>query len=194
MKLCECGCGQPAPIAKENRPNRGLIKGQPQRFIHGHQNRARHGSEESRFLLRIEACRTDGCWIWDRSLQGDGYGYFHRTNGGSTYAHIVSWERVNGPVPEGMELDHLCREPRCFNPEHLEAVSHQVNVLRGVGVAARRATQTHCVAGHEFTEENTYILSGYRNCRTCHKRRSREWWERKRSQLTKEGNSSCRTN
>lgn len=186
MKLCECGCGQPAPISKENRPNRGLVKGQPVRFIAGHQNKMRHGTEEERFTKRIEACRTEGCWIWDKALQGDGYGYFHRTNGGTTYAHIVSWERVNGPVPDGCELDHLCREIRCFNPAHLEPVTHQVNVLRGIGKPAKRAQQTHCINGHEFTPENTYLTRRGRDCRACHKRRSNEWWARRRANNKKE--------
>ena len=81
------------------------------------------------------------------------------------------WEKWNNrKVPEGMELDHLCRNRACINPNHLEAVTHRENCLRGASPPAHFARQTHCVNGHAFDETNTYLRhdgQGKRKCRTC---------------------------
>lgn len=79
-------------------------------------------------------------------------------------AHRVAYEEIMGPVPEGLELDHLCRTRSCVNPSHLEPVTHRENMNRG-DVATRR--KTHCPKGHPYDEENTGIYNGYRNCRAC---------------------------
>jgi len=126
-----------------------------------------------------------GCWVWGNSLKGSGYaqvGYGNRT---SVAAHRVAYELKFGPVPEGLELDHKCRVPCCINPDHLEPVTHKVNMLRGALPAIAREqvkrfhegkrAQTHCKRGHEFTTVNTHIgKSGSRFCLECRKsRRSR---------------------
>lgn len=83
-------------------------------------------------------------------------------------AHVFVWEYVNGPVPAGLHIDHLCRAPRCVNPDHLEAVTPKENTLRGVGPTAINAKKTHCVHGHEYTAKNTYrTKTGGRSCRAC---------------------------
>lgn len=166
MKLCECGCGLPAPLSKEHRPSRGLFKGRPQRFIRGHQNRSKL-TDADRFFQKVKRAEGNGCWVWLAALQGDGYGYFHRPQGGTTYAHIVCYEFFHGKKPGGMDLDHLCRNLRCVNPSHLELVTHRENVLRGRGIAAQRIKQTHCIRGHELSGE-----PGKRRCKTCHNIRS----------------------
>lgn len=112
----------------------------------------------------------DGCWIWTGALT---YGY-----------GVVRWmdriyrthRVIYGPVPEGLQLDHLCRNRACCNPAHLEAVTHKVNSLRGVGAPAVNAQKTECAAGHPFDEDNTYTdKQGWRYCRKCRARRQREW-------------------
>jgi len=86
-------------------------------------------------------------------------------------AHIVSYEHYRWLVPLGLELDHLCRVRRCVNPEHLEEVTHQTNVLRGEGVAAINAAKTHCPQGHPYDEKNTLVWMGERLCKACRRER-----------------------
>jgi hypothetical protein len=87
-------------------------------------------------------------------------------------AYRITYETLVGPVPNGLELDHLCRVRACVNPGHLEPVTHRVNTLRGETVAARNARATHCPAGHPYDEVNTYAdRLGRRSCRECCRRR-----------------------
>jgi len=109
------------------------------------------------------------CLIWDGPINPNGYG---RTQvGGKTQmAHRAAWEQVHGPIPEGLEIDHLCRVRACVNPDHLEAVTHVVNVRRGLG----NQTKTHCPQGHAYDEANTRITpAGRRSCRACNRERQR---------------------
>lgn len=100
------------------------------------------------------------CIKWDGPTDRDGYGRMAE----GELAHRHYYVRTVGPIPSGLELDHLCRNRACVNPEHLEPVTHAENMLR------RSISQTHCKNGHEFTPENTYIRpgrDGRRTCRTC---------------------------
>ena len=134
-------------------------------------------SEEDliRFLARVGADES-GCWPWlGTILPHTGYGQFYwsgRKNPASRFAHLV-W---NGPIPPGWEVDHLCRTRACVNPEHLEAVDHRTNILRGETFAARQAAQTHCVNGHDFTEKNTYRWKTKRYCLQCQRDRKHSYW------------------
>ena len=109
--------------------------------------------------------RTDDCWNWTGALI-KGYGKFSVDNKAKE-AHRVSYEIFVGEIPKGMVLDHLCRNPSCVNPEHLEPVTHAENVKRG-NAGQNWAAKTHCPQQHEYTQENTYIdTKGSRNCREC---------------------------
>lgn len=111
----------------------------------------------------VPAVTTECVEWWGHIDPRNGYGVFGRSR-----AHRRIYEECFGPIATGLVIDHLCRNKRCVNPEHLEAVTQRTNVLRGVGHAAQRARQTHCKRGHEFTFENTLIRQGRcRQCRTC---------------------------
>ena len=132
-----------------------------------------------------------GCWLFTGCHQG-GYGYISE-DGRMRGAHIVMYEERHGPVPDGLELDHLCRVTSCCNPDHLEAVTHMENVRRGrlaevqrVRVTAlnrvRHLNKVTCINGHPYVPENIGSHHGYRYCRTCSRIRSAQRREAKRAQ------------
>lgn len=118
-----------------------------------------------------------GCWVWGGCCTR-GYGVITvgstKDNSRRTRrVHRLVYELLVGPIPAGLELDHLCRVRGCANPAHLEAVTHRENVLRGEGLPARNAVKTHCPQGHRYTADNTYLTCrGGRMCRTCSKARA----------------------
>lgn len=119
LGYCQCGCGRRTELAKRNLPSRGYVEGQPLRFIQAHQPR--------RYQPGYRVDPDTGCWIWTGLRSTAGYG---RT-GPSTFAHREYYEKANGPIPDGLSLDHLCRTPACVNPDHLEPVTHAENLRRG---------------------------------------------------------------
>lgn len=132
-----------------------------------------------------------GCWLWTGPVGRGGYSKFtvwDKTVGKTlTYlVHRWMWEHFNGPIPEGLQIDHLCRVRRCVNPLHLEPVTPQENQLRAVPFNRR----THCKRGHELTTENTRLdprqtqpERGFSMaCRTCERARNRARYHRLKAQ------------
>jgi hypothetical protein len=122
----------------------------------------------------------DGCWVSALGICRDGYSQV-RIAGRKMMAHVVSWEAVNGPVPDGLELDHSCRVRACWNPAHLEAVTHAENMRRGDNWETRK---THCPKGHPYDEANTMARRSRPNriCRECNRSRCREQHRRRKTQ------------
>lgn len=118
-----------------------------------------------RFWAKVSVRPWD-CWEWQASLRKDGYGRF-MLDREAVLAHRVCYARLIGEVPIGLVLDHLCRNRRCVNPDHLEPVSERINILRGAGPAAINARKTHCPKGHPFCEGNLYLSGRKRKCKKC---------------------------
>jgi hypothetical protein len=118
--------------------------------------------------LLARTVAVDECWVWTGS-KTNGYGKV-KVPGSNTTArvHRLVYEALVGPIPDGLDLDHLCRNRACCRPAHLEPVTRRENLLRGNTIPAARAAQTHCSRGHEFSEDNIYIgTKGGRECRAC---------------------------
>ncbi len=119
----------------------------------------------ARFLPKIEIMDS-GCWEW-RACISNGYPQF-MVDKKLVGAHRYSYELFREKIPAGLQIDHLCRNKICVNPEHLEVVTNRENVLRGIGVTANNARKTHCPQGHPYDNKNTYINpDGQRLCRIC---------------------------
>ena len=139
----------------------------------------------ARFNSKVEPVPWSGCWIWTGGLFSTGYGQFNRANGRSggqpLQAHRVSYELHIGPIPDGLVIDHMCRQKMCVNPAHLRAVTTRVNAIENSDSwSAVNARKTHCMRGHEFTSENTLPVRGGRACRECKRADFRRWYRNKR--------------
>lgn len=126
--------------------------------------------ESTRFWRKVN--KTNTCWLWTAGRFGrdQEYGCFYLTGGRIAIgAHIWSYVQKFGPIKDGLVLDHLCRQTLCVNPDHLEPVTHQVNILRGVGLASQEAKQTHCKYGHSLADAHLVGKPDRlrRDCRQC---------------------------
>jgi hypothetical protein len=143
MSLCECGCGEQTTSATA-------------RYLTGHHLR------KSPLEYIVDA---DGCWIWQRSQDGHGYGTACLPGQRRVKAHRMVYEREVGPIPAGLDLDHLCRTPLCVNPAHLEPVTRRENVARSrcvripesVVAAIRAASGSYRAIGRHFGVDHTHV-------------------------------------
>ena len=125
-------------------------------------------------ITRNITVEPDGCWLWTKCCDRKGYGRV-QLGGLLLYAHRLSYEVFEGPIPEGLHLDHLCRVRHCVNPDHLEPVTCAENIRRS---PIHHGAKTHCPAGHPYDEANTRRYRGRRFCITCNKERCRAFRER----------------
>jgi HNH endonuclease len=137
-------------------------------------------ADEERFWRFVE--KSAGCWLWTGGTDRWGYGRFH-IGKRTVAAHRFAYETTTGAIPDGRQLDHLCRTRLCVRPEHLEAVTCRENLLRGRTIQAANAAKTHCARGHRFDERNTKVTKlGQRRCREC----NREWERERRAELKRQ--------
>lgn len=136
---------------------------------------------QTRFLRLIRVSET-GCWNWTGNTHPKSqYGRFWVSRHTDRLAHRLAYEWSGQDIPEGLVIDHLCRNRICVNPSHMQPVTLVENVMRGESVWAVNARKTHCLRGHEFTAENTWISKrNERHCRECTRIRKREARARRR--------------
>lgn len=164
MRYCSIeGCGRPHNAhglcqMHESRQRRGLPM-TPETIVRG----------RLPFALNYQVT-SSGCWQWIGAVTTSGYGTYRQQ-----YAHRFSYELHIGPIPEGEQVDHLCRNPLCVNPEHLEAVTPVVNNHRSYAPGAVAVRTNRCKRNHEFTPDNTYSRPDGkgRQCRECTRIRAR---------------------
>ena len=127
-----------------------------------------------------KVAKSESCWLWTGAPNV--HGGYGRVRAGTTtkYAHRVVYEMLVGPIPAGLTLDHLCRNPRCVNPLHLEPVSMRDNILRGEGLAAKNARMERCIRGHALVR-----MARQRGCVECRRVWARNRW-RERMAIPKE--------
>lgn len=137
---------------------------------------------EERFWAKVDKGNSEECWFW-RACSSQRYGNFYLgvVNGRKkwTSAQRVSYEIHKGPIPPGLQIDHLCRNTLCVNPTHLEAVTARENLLRSSNFISANIKKTHCPMGHEYAKDNLYIRRyGWRVCRACERKRSLAYYHR----------------
>lgn len=134
-------------------------------------------SDFQAYIRNRVSVAPSGCWVWQLSCDPDGYGYgcFQQRR---RKAHRLSYEAFKGPIPDGLQIDHLCRVRNCVNPDHLEAVTCGENIRRGETGGRLKA---ECKRGHSFAEHGFRTKRGVQLCRECTRIRSKATYARHRA-------------
>lgn len=137
------------------------------------------GDDEARFWSKI---KKEDCWDWQGRRDKDGYAIFS-VGGKNVRGHRWAYEFLVGAIPEGLMIDHLCRNTGCVNPDHMEPVDNRENQRRGTGVIARNILTTQCPKGHLYDDKNTSVRNGRRICRACERERNKRHREMTRNAI-----------
>lgn len=127
-----------------------------------------------RFWEKVDRRGPEECWPWLGSISTEGYGRLYVER--HMQAHRVAYELLIETIPDGLAIDHLCRNRSCVNPAHMEPVTWRENIRRGEGMGARYARRTHCSKGHPLTGENLLRQGTRRRCLTCKRAEGRKYW------------------
>lgn len=173
--ICQCACGKQASLTRDSLTNSRRPTQSCGCYM---RERAREANlspipERERFMAKVD--KTSACWLWTGKT-AKGYGKFWSAQYRETLAHRISYRMFVGDIPAGLTLDHLCRNPACVNPEHLEPVTLAENSRRIL-----REPKARCVRGHLFDAANTrFTPEGERRCRICNSLKARQHYWRKR--------------
>lgn len=167
--FCHCGCGERTPVSPITRNERGYRKGDPIKYIHGH-----NGTRRERYEVRDCGYETP-CWVWLLGTYPSGYAHAGRYG----LAHRLYYERHVGPIADGLQLDHLCRNRACVNPAHLEPVTPAENQHRRVDLAldADRARQIKGLIRGGWRQADIARAYGVSQQLVCDIKKSRAWRE-----------------
>jgi hypothetical protein len=128
-----------------------------------------------RFTAKYAVNKATGCWEWQAAKTGGGYGLFWLEK---TFhlAHRVAYEVLIGPIPEGLTIDHICKNPGCVNPSHMEPVTQGENLRRSESWSGQNMRKTHCPQGHPYEGDNLKLTKeGFRQCRICTREKTKAW-------------------
>ena len=138
------------------------------------------GPAVKRFINKVRVCEDTKCWLWTAGLHHKGYAKFRDDDGRKVFAHRWAYEWFRGPIPEGLQIDHLCRVRHCVNPWHMEPVTGRENQQRGL--KNQFTSWTHCAKGHPLSGDNLHITKkGYRRCLECNRQQCREYYHRRKA-------------
>jgi hypothetical protein len=169
-------CTEPGPHSSGERLRRGLCSRHYYHLQLAGLPKLQRPTDADRFWAKV--VEIDGCWVWQSTRFDNGYGGF-TVGKRLVRAHRFAYEQMVGEIPDGLQLDHLCRNRLCVNPDHLDPVTPRVNTRRSTSLAAINSRKTHCPKGHPYDDVNTrFERDGRRTCRTCRNAECRAYYHK----------------